>query len=302
MSGFIERSGNQQPAHIRNIGDRIFDAANVAFIGLVGLVCLFPFINVLAKSLSSEAAVVSGKVILWPIDFNVKAYKYIFTSALFWSSMKNTVFVTGGGVFLDTLFTIFVAYTVSRKHFVGRSVVYFLYVFTMMFSGGIIPTFLIVRQMGLLDRLPSLFIPTLVTVFNMTIMRNYFISIPPSIEESAKMDGASNVNILFRIMIPLASPAIATVALFTAVGLWNDYFTPLMYIQSRGNRTLQVFLRGVVDMSKDMNMNDFDAINELAQETIRGATVFAATLPILLVYPFLQRYFVSGMTVGAVKE
>jgi putative aldouronate transport system permease protein len=136
----------------------------------------------------------------------------------------------------------------------------------------------------------------------MTLIRNYFMTIPPSLEESAKMDGASNLNVLFHIMIPLATPAIATVALFSAVGLWNDYFTPLMYIQSRTNRTLQVFLRGVIDMSKDMNMNDFDSISELAQETIRGATVFAATLPILLVYPFLQRYFVSGMTIGAVKE
>jgi putative aldouronate transport system permease protein len=272
------------------------------FIGIIGLLCVLPFINVLAKSLSSEAAVVSGKVVLWPIDLNAKAYRYIFSSGLFWSSMKNTIFVTAFGAALDTALTVFVAYAISRRHFVGKSVIYFMYVFTMLFSGGLIPTYLVVRQVGLLDKLPALFIPSLVTVFNMTIVRNYFLSIPSSLEESAKMDGAANLNILFRIMIPLATPAIATVTLFTAVGLWNDYFTPLLYIQSRSNRTLQVFLRGVVDMSKDMNMNDFDSINELAQETIRGATVFAATLPILLVYPFLQRYFVSGMTIGAVKE
>jgi putative aldouronate transport system permease protein len=302
MAGYTEKRELRGPAHIRNVSDRIFDIINIAFIGIIGLVCLFPFINVLAKSLSSEAAVVSGRVILWPVDFNGKAYRYIFSSVRFWNSMKNTVIVTVCGVFIDTVFTVFVAYAVSRKYLAGRSVVYFLYVFTMMFSGGIIPTYLIVRQMGLLDKLPALFIPMVVTVFNMTLMRNYFMTIPSSLEESAKMDGASNIIILFRIMIPLAAPAIATIALFTAVGLWNDYFTPLMYIQSRTNQTLQVFLRGVVDMSKDMNMNDFDAINELAQETIRGATVFAATLPILLVYPFLQRYFVSGMTIGAVKE
>jgi putative aldouronate transport system permease protein len=298
----IDKRKNQKTDHIRGWGDRAFDICNIVFIGIIGLLCLLPFVNVLAKSLSSEAAVVSGKVVLWPIDLNTKAYRYIFGSGLFWNSMKNTVFVTLTGTILDTTLTVFVAYAISRRHFAGRSVVYFMYVFTMLFSGGLIPTFLIVRQVGLLDKLPALFIPSLVTVFNMTLIRNYFLTIPSSLEESAKMDGASNLSILFRIMIPLAAPAIATVALFTAVGLWNDYFTPLMYIQSRSNRTLQVFLRGVVDMSKDMNMNDFDSINELAQETIRGATVFAATLPILLVYPFLQRYFVSGMTIGAVKE
>ena len=301
MKGFDDNRGYRS-VHTRGMGDRIFDFCNFIFIGIIGLLCLFPFVNVLAKSLSSEAAVVSGQVVFLPIGFTVKAYRYIFGSMLFWTSMKNSFIVTAAGMFLDTIFTVFVAYAVSRKSFVGRSAIYFLYVFTMLFSGGIIPTFLIVRQVGLLDKLPALFIPSLVTVFNMTIIRNYFATIPSSLEESAKMDGASNLNILFNIMIPLALPAIATVALFSAVGLWNDYFTPLMYIQSRSNRTLQVFLRGVVEMSKDVNMNDFDSINELAQETVRGATVFAATLPILLVYPFLQRYFVAGTTVGAVKE
>ncbi|GHT71132.1 putative ABC transporter permease protein YtcP [Spirochaetia bacterium] len=298
----MQEKNNGKITHVRNSADRLFDFFNILFIGVIGLLCILPFINVLAKSLSSEAAVVSGKVVLWPINLNIKAYRYIFSNSLFWNSMKNSVFVTVAGAVLDTAFTLFVAYAISRKHLVGRSVIYFLYVFTMLFSGGIIPTFLVVKQVGLLDKLPALFLPTVVTVFNMTLIRNYFMTIPPSLEESAKMDGASNLNVLFRIMIPLAAPAIATVALFAAVGLWNDYFTPLMYIQSRLNRTLQVFLRGVVDMSQDANMNDFDSISELAQETIRGATVFAATLPILLVYPFLQRYFVSGMTIGAVKE
>jgi putative aldouronate transport system permease protein len=241
-------------------------------------------------------------VVFWPINFNPKAYRYIFFFVFFWSSMKNSAYVTVLGATLDTALTVFVAYAISRKHFLGRNTVYFLYVFTMLFSGGLIPTFLIVRWVGLLDKLPALFIPHMVTVFNMTLIRNYFIALPVSLEESAKMDGASNITVLFRIMAPLAKPAIATVALFTAVGLWNDYFPPLMYIQSRSKQTLQVFLRGVVEMSKEANINDYETINELAQETVRGATVFAATIPILLVYPFLQRFFVSGMTIGAVKE
>ena len=297
-----ENQKSYRAVHIKSPGDRIFDICNIIFIGIIGFLCLFPFVNVLAKSLSSEYAVLSGRVVFWPIGFSLKAYSFIFKNTLFWTSMKNSLLVTAPGMFLDTMFTVFIAYAVSRKFFIGRNLLYFMYVFTMLFSGGIIPTFLIVKQVGLLDKLPALFIPTLVTVFNMTIIRNYFINIPSSLEESAKMDGASNIKILFRIMIPLAMPAIATVALFSAVGFWNDYFTPLLYIQTRAKSTLQVFLRGVVEMARDINMNDFDTLNELAQETIRGATVFAATLPILLVYPFLQRFFVSGATLGAVKE
>ena len=297
-----ESQKSYQPAYIKSLGDNIFEICNIVFIGIIGLVCLFPFINVLAKSLSSEFAVLSGQVLFWPIDFSIKAYRFIFSNTLFWTSMKNSVLVTVPGMFLDTLFTIFIAYAVTRKTFIGKNFIYFLYVFSMLFNGGIIPTFLIVRQAGLIDKLPALFIPTLVTVFNLTIVRNYFLNISVSLEESAKMDGASNIKILFSIMIPLAMPAIATVALFSGVGLWNDYFTPLLYIQSRSKSTLQVFLRGVVEMARDINMNDFGSLNELAQETIRGATVFAATLPILLVYPFLQRFFVSGATLGAVKE
>lgn len=287
---------------IQSRGDKIFRFINYIILSLIGVICLFPFLNVLAKSLSSEGFVVSGQVWLWPRGFNVKAYKYILTNNSFWRSMKNSLYVTVAGTTLNTMLTLFVAYAVSRKHLVGRGGILFLYIFTMMFSGGMIPTYLVVKQFHLLNKLEALFIPGLVSAFNLTLMRNYFATIPDSLEESARIDGASNLRILFRIMIPLALPSIATISLFVMVGYWNDYLNPLIYITSTSKRTLQVFLRGVVNAAKDVNMNDFDALTELSLETIRGATVFAATLPILLVYPFLQRYFVAGATVGAVKQ
>ena len=287
---------------VKSTSDRIFDAAVVVLLTIVGILCLFPFLNVLAKSLSSEGHVAAGEVWLWPLGFNVKAYQYILTNTGLWNSMGNTLYVTILGTALNTLLTIFVAYTVSRVYLPLRGAIYFLYIFTMMFSGGIIPTYLVVKQVGLINHLEALFLPGLVSAFNVTILRNYFMTIPPSLEESAKMDGAGNILVLARIMTPLAMPSIATVALFSAVGYWNDFFSALIYITSYSGRTLQVFLRGVVSAAKDINMNDFDAINELSLETIRGATVFTATLPILLAYPFLQKYFVAGVMLGSVKE
>jgi len=287
---------------IQSSGDKVFRFFNYIVLAIIGMICLFPFMNVLAKSLSSEGFVVAGEVFLLPKGFNVKAYHYILTNQSFWRSMGNSVYVTLAGTALNTILTLFVDYTVSRKHVVGRSLIMFLYIFTMMFSGGMIPTYLVVRQFQLVDKLEALFIPGLVSAFNLTIMRNYFATIPDSLEESARIDGAGNLRILFRIMIPLALPSIATISLFVMVGYWNDYLGPLIYITSTGNRTLQVFLRGIVNASKDINMNDFDSLSELSLETIRGATVFAATFPILLVYPFLQKYFVAGATVGAVKQ
>lgn len=287
---------------IQSKGDKVFTIFNYLVLGVVGAICLFPFMNVLAKSLSSEGFVAAGEVWLIPRGFNVKAYRYILTNGSFWRSMNNSLQVTLIGTALNTLLTLFVAYTVSRKHVVGRGAIMFFYIFTMMFHGGMIPTYLVVRQFQLVDKLAALYIPGLVATFNLTIMRNYFATIPDSLEESAKIDGAGNIRIMFKIMIPLAIPSVATIALFVMVGYWNDYLGPLIYITSTGKRTLQVFLRGVVNASRDVNMNDFDALNELSLETIRGATVFAATLPILLVYPLLQKYFISGATLGAVKQ
>ncbi len=283
-------------------GDRIFQALDALILGLIGVICLFPFVNVLAKSLSGEQFVVAGRIWLWPMGFTTGAYRYLLGSQRLWSAMRNTIYITVVGTLLNTAMTVCVSYAVSRKFLVGRSFIQFLYVFTMLFGGGLIPTYLIVKAAGLIDRLEALYIPGLVSAFNMILLRNYFNTIPDSLEESAKLDGAGNVTIMLRILAPLAMPSIATVALFGAVGLWNTYFAGIIYITKRSMQPLQVFLRDAITATNDINMSDWESLIGINTESIRGATVIVATVPILLVYPFLQRYFVTGMTVGAVKQ
>lgn len=286
---------------IKKSGDDIlFDTVNHILTVLVILACTLPFAHIIAKSLSNNTAVIAGKVLFLPRGFNTDSYRIVFGSTRFLRSLGVSVYVTVIGTLLNTLMTTCVAYTVSRDRLRGRKAIMFLYVFSMLFNGGLIPTYLIVKATGLVNSLWALIIPTLVVPFNMIILRNYFWAIPNSLEESAKLDGASNVTILFRIMAPLAMPSIATIALFYGVTYWNSYFNALIYINDRMKFPLQVYLRDIITQSDSAMMNA-DLMMNIAQESVQGATVVAATVPILLVYPFLQRYFVSGMTVGSVK-
>lgn len=285
----------------KTAGEIAYEIVIHTVLALVVVVCLLPFVTLLAKSFSREAFVLAGDVTLLPIGFNFDAYRVVFYSNQFWSSFNISVVVTVAGTILNVLFTIFVSYSVSRRDMPGTRAVSFLYIVTMFFSGGLIPTYLVVKGMGMMDSILALFIPGMVSAFNMIILRNYFIAIPDSLEESAYMDGATNTGILFKIMIPLAMPSIATIALFCAVGYWNNYFSGLIYITSRAKRPLQVYLRDII-MESDNAMSNLDLLSDVAGESVRGATVVAATLPILLVYPFLQKYFVKGVMVGSVKE
>ena len=287
---------------IRSTSEKIWDVFIYVFLLGVMLICIVPFLNVVAKSFSSEAHVLAGDVFLWPKDFTLAAYEIVIGSGRFWTSFGNTVFITAVGTLLNTLLTIFAGYALSRKHLLGSGFFVFLFIFTMLFSGGMIPTYLVVKEAGLLNTLWAVIIPGLVAPFNLIIMRLYFYTIPDSLEESAKMDGAANIRILFSIMIPLAMPAIATIGLFYAVEYWNGYFDALIYINNRDLHPLQVYLREVIINAVDADLNNMERMMNVAQESVRGATVVAATLPILIVYPFLQKYFVKGVTLGAVKE
>lgn len=282
----------------RDIG---FDVFAYTTLVLAILVCLIPFLHVIAKSFSAETEVIAGKVFLLPRGVNTRAYELVLSSTRFWRAFGASAYLVVMGTFVTTLSTIFVSYAVSRKRLVGRGLVVFLFIFTMLFNGGLIPTYLVVRNVGLIDTFWALILPNLVVAFNMIILRNYFATIPDSIEESAKMDGASNARILFSMMIPLAMPSIATISLFTAVELWNSYFAALIYINDRNKYPLQIYLREII-VQADPEAMSADLMMKVAQESVRGATVVAATLPILVVYPFLQRFFVTGMTVGAVKQ
>ena len=286
---------------IQSRGEKIFGAINVALLTLLSISMLAPLLHVLAKSISNEAAVMAGDVILWPIGFTLETYRVVLGTHDFWQSFQVSVFITTVGTMLHVLVMSMAAYPLSRPYLWGNRVLTFLFVFTMMFSGGLIPTYLVVRSLGLIDKVWALILPGLVSTFNLIILRNFFASLPDALEESAKLDGASNLAIFFRIFFPLSMPAVATVCVYTAVGFWNAYFGALIYINRKSLFPLSLYLRKIVLEMDTQLVNLNPEMANLNPESVRSATIFAATLPILLVYPFLQRYFVKGVILGAVK-
>lgn len=287
---------------IKTKGEKIFEVINYILLTIVVIITLLPFLHVVAKSLSKESSVMAGEVSIWPIGFNLKTYRYVIANYGFLRSLYVSIFVTGVGTFLHVLITSLVAYPLSRKYLVGRSFLTFIFIFTMLFSGGLIPTYLVIKSLGLLDKIWVLILPGTFSAFNMIILRNYFSTIPDSLEESAKIDGCSNIMIFFKIIFPLSLPAIATVCIYTAVGFWNSYFNALIYINTRSLYPLSLYLRMVIlDVSAQLvDLNP--ELTNLNPESVRCATVVAATLPILIVYPLLQKYFIKGVILGAVKE
>ncbi|NMB11907.1 MAG: carbohydrate ABC transporter permease [Firmicutes bacterium] len=287
---------------IRSRGEKVFDVFNHIFLVILAAIMILPFLHVLAKSLSDEAAVMAGYVGIVPIGLNLRTYKYVVNNHEFLRSLYISIMVTGIGTFLHVLITSLVAYPLSRHYLVGRGPITFLFVFTMLFSGGLIPTYLVVKNLRLVDTLGALIFPGVFSVFNMIILRNFFAAIPDSLEEAAKIDGCSHIGIFFRIILPLSMPAIATVCVYTAVGYWNNYFSALIYINSRNLYPLAMYLRQVVVDTSSQLVDLNPEISNLNPQSVRNATVIASTVPILIVYPFLQRYFVTGIMLGAVKE
>nr|WP_281937676.1 carbohydrate ABC transporter permease [Paenibacillus tyrfis] len=286
---------------------RAFTALNYAFFVLLGLTTMFPFLNLIAKSLSSEEAVVSGRVSLLPVDWQIGTYRYVMSQSLFLASFQVSVFVTVAGTLLALFMTTLAAYPLSKPRLRGRKWFILMYIFTMLFSGGLIPTYLLMQSLQLIDKLPVLFLPAMISVYNMLIIKNYFESLPDSLEESAKLDGAGNLTILWRITLPLSLPVLATIALFYAVAFWNDYFASLIYINTPENKPLQLYLKELFVSSSDTFLQlgaqmNVDAAMNTSPQAIQAASILLATLPILLVYPFLQNYFVKGVLVGSVKE
>ena len=286
----------------RSKGEKTFSVLNYLFLGGFALLCLFPFIHVIAQSLSSQRAIVSGEVLFLPIETTFLAYKEVFMDQDFIRAFIVSVLRTVVGTFASVFFTILLAYPLSKTYIKGRGVILFLIVFTMIFNGGMIPTFLVVRETGLLNTFWAYIIPGLISAFNVIIVKNFFQSIPQELEESAKMDGCSNLGILFKIVIPLSMPVIATISLFVAVFHWNSFFDAVLYITDSSLYPLQVYLRELIQFNTsgiDLKDNLEQAL--IANESIKAAALIASTLPILIVYPFLQKYFVTGVMIGSVK-
>jgi len=293
--------------NVKHIGRRNITVGSVILyftLTILIFICLYPFLNVLAYSLSGYNAVLSGRVTFYPIDFNLSAYKQILGRTQIWVAMRTTLLVTLMGTATSLVLTIFAAYALSRNYLPGRSFFTGLILFTMYFSGGIIPTFLVVKGLGLFDTLGALFIPQAVNVFNFIVMRTFFRELPKSLEEAAKIDGASEFQVLFKVVLPLSLPIIATISLFYAVGYWNSYFDALLYIQDPDKYTLQLRLRSLL-FGEELNTSgrpNLEGIGtEVMSQSLKMATVAVSTIPIIVVYPWLQKYFVKGVMIGSIK-
>lgn len=289
----------------KTIGSKIYNIFNYLILILLMAVTLYPLLYVLFASLSDSSKMATYSGFLWrPLGFSTDAYVEVMKNQLIWSGYANTLFVVIVGTVLDLFFTGLGAYVLSRKSFYLRKPITLMIVFTMFFGGGMIPTYLLVKNLGLLNSLWSLILPGLVNTWNFMIMRTYFEGIPDSLEESAKLDGANDLSVFLRIFLPLSGPIIAVMALFYGVGHWNGWFNAMMYIQDRSKFPLQLILREILianDTNSMMGNVVVDADRQQIGETIKYATIMVSTVPILCVYPFIQKYFVKGVMIGAIK-
>ena len=280
----------------------VVDALMYAFIAILSLICLYPFVNVIAYSLSGADAVLANDVTFYPKDFTLAAYKNIAARPTIWISLRVTIIITIAGTALGLVLTTAAAYALSRPNLPGRKVLSGLILFTMYFSGGIIPTFLVVKSLGMYDTLTALVIPNAMNVFNFVIMRTFFRQLPRELDEAAQIDGATEMQVLFRIVLTLSVPILATIGLFYAVQYWNDYFQSLLYIIDPNKFTLQLRLRSLLQTELNTDVSNPEGIgNQVMTQSLKMASVAIATIPIIIVYPWLQKYFVKGMMLGSVK-
>jgi putative aldouronate transport system permease protein len=286
----------------RTRGEKIFGVINIFIIALAAGTCLLPFIHVLAKSFSDEISVLAKEVVLVPKGFNINAYEYVLNNPQYRRSMLNSIFITISGTALSLAVTTMTAYAFTRKDLPGKGLIVALYIITMFFGGGIIPTYILYSDLNLIDTYTVLILPGAIGVFNIILMRNFFESLSPSLEESAKMDGASNFRVLLQIYLPLSKAALATIGLFFAVGRWNAFFDAVIYTTKREMMPIQLYLRNILSNLDNMLEMDPEQLEYVCAEGVRSATIISAVIPILLVYPLVQKYFVKGIMIGAIKE
>ena len=290
-----------------SMGRKVFLAVDVVVILLLCLICMVPLLNLLAYSFSASQPIIENKVFLWPKEFTLKAYQYVLESKEFWSSVSVSVKRVLLGVPLNTLLTILVAYPLSKdeRQFKARKY-YVAYMLTvMLFNGGLMPTYYIVSKTKLIDTVWALIIPGAVPIFNCIVLMNFFRGIPSELEESAKLDGASQWQILWRIFIPISKPSLATIILFSLINHWNSWFDGLIYSNHTTNYPLQSYLQTLVTSTTEiLAQGDVKAIAKLVDindTNMKAAQIFISVIPLMLIYPFLQKYFTTGLTMGSVK-
>ncbi|GIO66581.1 carbohydrate ABC transporter permease [Paenibacillus cookii] len=290
----------------QSLGDKLFGWVVYALLALICVIVLYPLIFVLVASFSSPGAVMRGEVWLWPKDMTWIGYKKIFQNAEILTGYANTLLYTVIGTAINLLLSIAAAYPLSRKDLYGRNVISGMMVLTMFFSGGMVPTYLLIKDLGMLNSMWALILPGAISVYNVLIMRTFFQNfIPQEMQEAAAMDGCSNIGTLVRIVLPLSMPIIAVMILFYSVGHWNAYFSALMYLTDREKYPLQLILREILIQGQMQEMQGVGdnvlAETVMQSEAIKYAVVIVANLPVLLLYPFLQKYFAKGVMIGAVK-
>lgn len=276
---------------------------------LLGLCCLFPLLNILAISFSGSAAVSANSVGIIPVDFTLTAYNKILSDGQFWRSFMISVIRVVLALTLNLAVTVPMAYamTKSKKEFRARNIYMNLLIFAMLFNGGMIPTYILVRNLGLLNSIWSLVLPGALPIFNVIMLMNFFLGIPKSLEEAALIDGASPFQILIKIMVPCAKPSIATVSLFSIVGSWNDFFSGLIYMQKVENYPIMTYIQSLnVDIQELLksgaSSSALESVTELSNRNLNAAKIVVAVIPLLLIYPILQKYLITGMVMGSVKE
>lgn len=280
-----------------------FDYLNIIFLFIMISVCLYPFIYMINVSLSENIYVLQNSVTFWPKGFNLDNYKVVLSDHRIWSGYKNTILYVVLGTFISMSVTSMGAYALSRPMVFKKTITMFM-VFTMLFQGGMIPTFLVVKELHLLDTIWAMVLPGAVSVWNLIIMRTFFKGIPKDLIESAKIDGLNDMGVFIRIILPLSKPVLATISLFYAVALWNNFMFPLLYLNKESLYPLTVIIRNLVLEGQFQNsaITGSSGGDAIIDESFKFATIIVSTLPILLFYPFIQKYFVKGVMIGSVKE
>jgi len=293
---------NRLPNQRLGVGSRIFDGINVLFLLLIAFITLYPMYYILIVSISSGEYIVRGMVNFIPKGITWEAYKMVFQNKDIWNSYRNTLIYAGVGTFINIVLTSMCAFPLSRPDFYGRSFFTFIIVLTMFISGGMIPLYLVINELKLIDTIWAIVLPPAISTYNMIIMRTFFNGIPMSLQESAYLDGANDLQILFKIILPLSKPILATLTLFYMVQHWNSYFSAMLYLNSKAKYPVQIILRDIVvagefsEQAGDISQN----INIIATN-YKYAVIIISVVPILMVYPLLQKHFAKGVMIGAVK-
>ncbi len=288
------------------VSDKVFRGFIYLLLFFFTAIILFPLLNIVATSFSSYPAVISGKVWIWPAQFQLETYKAVFQSKNIFIGYRNTLIYTVLGTCINMIVTIAAAYPLSFSDLRGRGILSGIFAFTMLFSGGMIPTYIVVNNLGMIDTIWAMLLPGALSVWNMVIMRTFFqSSIPRELYDAALIDGASDLRYLFSVVMPLSGSIIAVIALYYAVGHWNNYFNGMLYLNSKEKYPLQIFLREILLLgsmdSEIAGSMDYDLYAQGASELIKYAVIIVSTMPMMVIYVFIQKFFVKGVMIGAVK-